>query len=213
MKCEDLWSRIETGNVVRKLAARWHAARCPRCRESLAQLAAMKRELARAEPISAVERRLWARAAEVEVAAAEYRTSRLAVAAGLAAAALLVVAIVGWTTGLRPGHEPSPRGPRLRSPVAPVAVKQVQDEALPQAIADIRSGLMALSEELDRLSVKASLLEERGQVNQLLSECEQRSFSAQETTPPKEAISCTQASSHTLAVGKRSPRPDRLHSG
>jgi hypothetical protein len=170
MKCEDLWLWAETGNVLRRLSARRHAARCPRCRESLAKLNAIKHELATSEPPSLEQRRLWERCTASPVAFPAGRKHRALVAQGFALVAAVAVAVAVWSLATWHGAEP-PRVPRggptlVERKTAPDGSR----ESL-RRIDEMKSGLLAMSDELEELSRSASLLDERRQVDDLLSSC------------------------------------------
>jgi hypothetical protein len=181
MKCEEFWSRMEAGGAVHRLLARRHAARCPSCRQSLAKLEAVKRGLAQSESPSTAQRRLWERATAADV---PYPTSpkyRVAIVAAFGMAVLLALAVGAWMAGLRPTDEPPPvvehdNGPVKPEPLPvkqPTVAQRPDDDSL-RRIHQMKSSLLALSQELDQLSRNASLLEERKQVGQLLSDYEQR---------------------------------------
>jgi hypothetical protein len=180
MKCENYWSWKETGGVLRRLWARWHASRCPGCRESLATLEAIRRELAPAESPSPAHDRLWERAMAAELPYPSSPKYRMAIVAALGMAALVALAVGAWMAGLRPSHEPPPvvrpdNRPFKPEPLPdeqPTVARRSDDESL-RRIDEMKSSLLALCEELEQLSRSASLLEERKQVGQLLSDYEQ----------------------------------------
>jgi hypothetical protein len=109
----------------------------------------------------------------------------VAIVAALATAALVALAVGAWVTGLWPSGEQVPIGgddpgtveqeqmpaaiPALRA----IAEQKPDDEPL-RRLGEMKSSLLALSEELEQLAQNASLLEERKQVVQLLADYEQR---------------------------------------
>jgi hypothetical protein len=176
---------MESGGVVRGLLARRHAARCPSCRQSLAQLEAIRRELAPDESPLPAHRTIWKRAMAAEVPGSARPNCRVAIVAALATAALVILALGTWMTGLWRDGEQVPIGgddpgtveqeqmpaaiPALRA----IAEQEPDDESL-RRLGEMKSSLLALSQELEQLAQNASLLEERKQVVQLLADYEQR---------------------------------------
>ena len=181
MKCENCWSWMETGGVARRLLARWHANRCPSCRQSLTRLEAIRRELAPDQSPSTAHRKSWQRGMAAEIPYPAWPKRRVAIAAALGMAAVLALAVGVWVTGLWPsaGRAPVAGGNRptiepKELPRMPQLVEASRDDESLRRIDAIKSSLLALSEELEQLSRNASLLEEREQVVQLLSDYEQR---------------------------------------
>lgn len=172
MNCEDLWKWIETGNFAQRMLARRHAAKCPSCARWLSHLGRVRRELARAEPLSRAERRAWERASQVDAARPAVSAVRVAVLAGTGVAALsilIALACTAWQWGAgRPVEVVSPQ----QSPVGQVAGRQTIDDVAVRQIRQMKSQLLALSEELEELSRRAAMLDERKRVDQLLLEYE-----------------------------------------
>ena len=172
MKCEDLWKWIETGNFAQRLLARRHAAKCPSCARWLAHLGRARRELARAEPLSRAERRPWERASQVDAARPGVSAVRVAVLAGAGVAAISILIALAWTAWQWNAGGPVEVVSHGRTPVSqPTGSQTIDDEAVRQ-IRQMKSQLLALSEELEELSRRAAMLDERKQVDQLLLEYE-----------------------------------------
>lgn len=172
MNCEDLWRWIETGNFLQRLLARRHAAKCPGCARSLGDLGAVRRELARAEPLSRAERRPWERASQADTARPAVSGIRVALLAGTSVAALAILAALVWTAWRwgagRPVEVVSPEP----SSVSQAAGRQGIDGDPVRQIRQMKAQLLALSEELEELSRRAAVLDERKRVDQLLLEYE-----------------------------------------
>jgi len=95
MKCEDFLPDLETGSLWKRMRARQHAARCPRCAAVYAAFRAMKIRLAAPEPLSRSAREIWNKAA-IDAPVQFQRPVRWAPAvACLAAAACLFIVFIG----------------------------------------------------------------------------------------------------------------------
>jgi hypothetical protein len=95
MKCEDFLPDLETGSLWRKMRARRHAARCPRCASVYAAFRAVKIRLATPEPLSRSAREIWIRAAVNTPVQVERQVSWAPAMACLAAAACLLIVFIG----------------------------------------------------------------------------------------------------------------------
>src|SRR5262249_15629171 len=95
MNCEDLLPDLETGGLWRRMRARRHAARCPRCAVVYAKFLAAKVNLATPEPLPNYARELWKRAAVDAPARFERQVRWAPSVACLAAAACLLIVFVG----------------------------------------------------------------------------------------------------------------------
>jgi hypothetical protein len=147
-------------------------------------LEAIRRELASAESPSPSHRRLWQRAMAAEVPYRDSSNYRVAIVAAVGMAALVVLAAGAWMAGLWRGGEQAPvaegkketetqQEPPATPQIEPQIVEERPDDESLRRIDELKSSLLALSEELEELSRSASLLEERKQVSQLLSDYEQ----------------------------------------
>jgi len=165
MKCADLLSYLETGGPLRRMQARRHAARCPRCAGILAAFDGAKRQLADVEPLSPRERHLWTQAVDASAEEAdggvrlgpmeEQRRSRRApvarrwvpAAAGLVAAclALSLIGPLVWHSSAR--REPGP------APVAEITVERLTPAAEWSAFA---ANVERLQEQVQRLKEQAA---------------------------------------------------------
>jgi hypothetical protein len=94
MNCDDFLPFLETGGPLRRMQARRHAARCPRCAAMHSKFLAAKERLARPDALSNHARELWHRAARDTRAQPVCRHPWLPVAVGLATAACAMVAVV-----------------------------------------------------------------------------------------------------------------------
>ncbi|MHC4406003.1 MAG: hypothetical protein ACYTG0_40720 [Planctomycetota bacterium] len=147
----------------------------------LRDLNEIKQALTAAEPLSPAQRALWQRAAAEEVPRAALPAFRLAAATTLAVVVLLVAVVGAWRLWFGGRNEPTPGAPpRERLVVEQEERKDEReeqkgrpvDEHSRQRIRDIKSGLIAMSEDLERLSRSAALLDERKHVDELLLKCQ-----------------------------------------
>ena len=98
MNCDNFLPALETGGLVRRMLARCHAARCPRCAGVQAAFRAAKQRLAAAEPLSLRARQLWERAAgEVDLRPSTRRVW-IPAAAGLGVATCILLVVVAIAT-------------------------------------------------------------------------------------------------------------------
>jgi len=102
MKCEDFLPDLETGSPWRRMQARRHAVRCPRCAAVYAALTAAKARLATPEPVSPRARELWNRAARSTVTVPDRRRRWVPAVACLVTAACLLIIFVGPDLWVRP---------------------------------------------------------------------------------------------------------------
>jgi hypothetical protein len=114
MKCEQTLVDLECGGPLRRLRARCHAMRCPRCAAVRTAFGEMKRRLAVLEPLSPEARRAWERASGSLPAGSPRSTGRrvwVPLTGGLAAA-FLAVLVVGHLFWWKPGDvgQPPPSG-------------------------------------------------------------------------------------------------------
>lgn len=111
MKCEDFLPSWQTGGWWRRLAARRHAARCPRCAAVRQRFAAALQGFAEPAAVSAELRARWCDAAEsTPVVAADrsashgtYGRRNLALACAASLAAVVAVGLWLWPEGAREG--------------------------------------------------------------------------------------------------------------
>ena len=170
MKCDDFLPCLTTGSAIARLRARLHARQCSHCAHVQERLMAMRRELSSAAPLTALHRRVWEQAAAQPRRAADPSVGlnrmwtarpRLAVASGLAIAALLLVAI---TLLVRPANN------RNEPIVVEVPRPAVQTPLLAMSsaeIADLQRGLDQVEGDLDRLEGLANLLQARREIEEL----------------------------------------------
>ena len=120
MRCDDFLPALETGGHLRRLRARCHAKRCPRCAAVSAAFAETKHRLATPEPLSPRVRQLWKQAADSPAEQHAGGRRWMWFATGLAAAACLVLIFVKW--GVRP---PAVNHPIESSSPAGVVVEEI----------------------------------------------------------------------------------------
>lgn len=110
MKCQDYLPSLETGRWWQRLAARRHAARCPRCAAARLEFEAAIRELAQPAEVSPELKARWRQAtneplpaarqidaprkADIQTASASRR--RLAIAIACAASIAAIVGVAWW---------------------------------------------------------------------------------------------------------------------
>jgi hypothetical protein len=169
MKCDDFLNRWITGGVARRTWAKMHAARCARCGSVLADLAKIESELARTEPLTFSQRKVWGNTIGIAADRAvknSTTTYRAAVAVGMAATlAAIFVGIAVFTRQfftqesivVRPSSPPN-SGP---SPIEMIVCSRTE-------IVELERQLKSLSADLDRLSEKAALLDVRREVQEMV---------------------------------------------
>ena len=168
MRCDDFLRRFATGNVVERLLARLHAARCPRCAAARRSVQNIERQFSALAPLTLAHRRLWEQAAEREppgeVVLPPVSRARVGWSLAIAASLLLAGGLL-WLNW--------PGGPPRQQPLAQRehgAVKSpVRSQPLDTArqIAQVDTTLARLSVDLDRLDQLAGLLESRQQASEL----------------------------------------------
>ncbi len=94
MNCDDFLRYLETGGPLRRMQARRHASRCPRCAAVHVKWLVVKERLARPDAVSNRARELWKRAARDTLVHPVWRHPWLPVAVGLATAACVLVAVL-----------------------------------------------------------------------------------------------------------------------
>jgi len=138
MNCDDFLPALETGGCLRRMRARRHAARCPHCAAVYAAFTAMKQQLAAPEPLSGRARQLWEQAAGASTVQPSGRRRWVPLAAGLAAAACLLLLVVEWAV------RPEPAGTRfVPQPLAKTVIEEIDP-------AGELSRLAAAAERLDK---------------------------------------------------------------
>ncbi|MGE5194453.1 MAG: hypothetical protein ACM3U2_18340 [Deltaproteobacteria bacterium] len=158
MNCEDFLPDLETGGPWRRMRARRHAARCPRCAAVYSAFRAAKSRLATPDLLSPRVRELWIRAAEGVVLRPEHRRRWVPAVACLATVACFFIAFVGPALWVKP--------PTIVSPVTVVQLDPADDFS---QLADAASQLDA---QLKSLRTTAQRLEARREVMIALNQYE-----------------------------------------
>lgn len=168
MKCDKFLGHLETGGSARRMLARLHAMRCPRCAAAGEAFAEMKRELASAAPLSERQRRLWMQAGRGAASQPWLLRRRIgiATAATLAVGTSIAVAVAWWP------KRQAPRGSgvaevRLEAPGVATSVHDLDTGA---AFARLEEDTTQLQSELDRLGRDAALLDARQRVTKILAQ-------------------------------------------
>jgi hypothetical protein len=94
MNCDDFLPFLETGGRLRRMQARRHASRCPRCAAVYAKFRAAKERLARPDALSNHALELWKQAARDSLVHPAWRHRWVPIAVGLATAACVLVAVL-----------------------------------------------------------------------------------------------------------------------
>lgn len=154
MTCDKVLSALAAGGFFSRWRARRHAARCSRCVAVIKDLKGLAGELSAVPPLTPAERRLWLRACDDVPLVSRFwpRLTRPAWAAAVAAVLLVSVGI--WLIS---------RSAHLKSSPTVVTVfdsEIVKASALSE-VEEMRSGIAALSRELDELQREADLLDAR----------------------------------------------------
>jgi hypothetical protein len=150
MKCEDLLPSLETGGPLRRMRARRHAARCPRCSPVCAAFGQVKRGLASPQPLSPRALRAWRQACGESSAPLPARAGRrmwIPLAGGLAAAGLVWIVIGRFA-------RPEAKDTRPVPPAAGDAVVEVIDPAT--ELARLAKAVDELDEQVQQLKEQAA---------------------------------------------------------
>jgi hypothetical protein len=163
MNCDNFLPALETGGFVRRIQARRHAARCPRCAAVRAAFAAAKRQLAAVEPLSPRARQLWERAGGyVTMQPSRHRLWMPAVAwLGAAACVLLLIMEVVIR---RDSIVPQPKPDVTHSNARPLDREVVEEIDPMEGLSRLAAAVNRLDAELQRLQHKSELLNARQQV-------------------------------------------------
>ena len=184
MKCDVFLRSLHTGGFWKKSCARLHAMRCCQCAESLRLHRRIEQALTHPEPLTTEQRRLWKQAAVTDMHSEESvsvapRSIRIVPRFAVAACLLFVITLGGWYTiqWLRPTHSPDSLTSNQdvdfgRSERLVVISRETTQQESRKRISQIESDLLQLSAELDELARHAALLEERRQIEDLLTEAE-----------------------------------------
>jgi hypothetical protein len=166
MNCDDFLPELETGGLVRRMLARRHAARCPRCAAVGAAFGAAKQRLVTPEPLSPLARQLWERAAnEATWRPSGGRRWIAAAATGLGVAAsigvlLWIVDLTAWSRSVAP--QPAPA---LTRPIPQPRNATTVDEIDPaEEMARLTAAVDRLERDLQTLRLKAERLDARQQI-------------------------------------------------
>lgn len=109
MNCDDFLPAMETGGPIRRLQARRHRARCPRCAAAYVAFERAKTALARHPPVTAEARAVWSDAM-MRPRSVSSRSPRMQlIMAGVATTAAAVVVVCVLVLSGR-GRQPHPRG-------------------------------------------------------------------------------------------------------
>ena len=170
MKCEDFVPLLTTGRWWQRLWARRHARHCYRCTADAHALAAIQRELGRAEPIPERLRSAWHQAAVAHrpLPAPAWTGWRIT-GVGLAATALILIVagvLLRKSTVVPPAFGPNSIeivGTADQAPPSPTRAIDATHE-----FAQLLGDVDGLRSEIQRLSRKAELLEARRQAALML---------------------------------------------
>jgi hypothetical protein len=161
MNCDDFISSFSTGSILAKTRARLHARRCAKCAAARDWLVRLRGELQAPVELSGSHRRVWERAAIVEVqptASHWTLSSRLAMAGGLAVAAGIIVVLVLS----RPADQAIERTVARKSQQLGSSTFETAPFSFePQQLVELEFGLTQISSHLDRLAEEAARLEAR----------------------------------------------------
>lgn len=188
MKCDDFLQFLATGGFWRRLHARLHAVFCSQCAETSRFHRRMRRTLSHSPPLTAEQRRLWEQAAVTgrqtpETLSGIPRRKRNLLKFATAASLLIAISMGGWyATGLwRSSHStdsltelesPKPHPPEKLIVVTQDAPQQETRDRISQIEADLKR----LLDELDDLSRHVDLLDERREIEELLTESDETSI-------------------------------------
>jgi len=151
MKCEDFLPDLETGSLWRKMRARRHAARCPRCASVYAAFQTVKIRLATPEPLSRSARKIWNKAA-IDAPVQFQRPVRWAPAvACLAAAACLFIVFIGPAVW---GPNEEIGGGRTADNVATSSISVTEVDPIGE-FSDLADAALRLDDELNSLQALA----------------------------------------------------------
>jgi anti-sigma factor RsiW len=160
MKCERAMELIATGNILGRLRARRHAARCSNCAAEAARLRRIADVLAAIEPLTPSQRALWSSASiEPRPSAARSFTRgqvRLALAAAVLVAGIGLSFVAFWPAPVNHTGQPTAPAVLITRKSGPLA-----SPAITKELESIASDLKNLSRELAQLSRQAALLDER----------------------------------------------------
>jgi hypothetical protein len=160
MKCDEFIAHYESHSAWRRLRARLHAHRCPTCASTRDWLSEVRRQLAASAEITPFHRRVWERAAtdgKSEPVSRRVAFPQLAIAGGLALAAVLVVALV---LSLPKKHKVGPEDVVFDTPQrssSPIVTRPIESSQV--ELAALEAGLKQLEVDLERLSDEAASLE------------------------------------------------------
>jgi hypothetical protein len=167
MNCDDFVSIFSTGSVFSKARARLHARRCAKCAAARDWLVRLRGELQAPVELSGSHRRVWERAAIVEVqpTASHWMLSpRLAMAGGFAIAAGIIVMLVLS----RPADQANERTIVKKSQQSNTSTVETAPLKIPpQHFVELELGLTQISTDLDRLAEQAARLEARRGLSEL----------------------------------------------
>jgi hypothetical protein len=151
MKCEDFLPDLETGGWWRRMQARRHAARCPRCAAVYVAFRTAKAGLAAPEPLPPHARELWKRAARDIVLRPERRRRWVPAIACAATAACLFIAFVGPALWVKP--------PRVTSPVTVVQLDPTAEfSRLEDEVGKLDSQLQSLRATAQRFEARQKVM-------------------------------------------------------
>jgi hypothetical protein len=167
MKCSKFLGHLETGGRMRRIAARFHAMRCPRCAAAREALAEAKRVLASAAPLSDHQRRLWIQAGCGAPTKQPLRRRRIAIAmaATVAVGVFIAVAVALWPKRQTPAASEIAQV-RLQPPAVATTMHELDTAA---AFTRLEGDVVQLQSELDRLGRDAALLDARQRVTKILT--------------------------------------------
>lgn len=159
-RCEETLAALATGGWIRRLRARLHAARCPRCASARDDLWGIAGALADTIPLTTDQRGLWADASGTDPTRFG-RTRRLRPALAAAAAVLIIVAVAAWWASRAADRHHDARD--IANVPTPALAVEARDGA------DLRARVTALMQELDVLRRHADLLDARKDADAVLA--------------------------------------------
>jgi hypothetical protein len=171
MNCDQFIPNYEFGSAFERLRAGAHARRCRNCAATRDWLSQVRGQLRDGTELTDFHRRVWDQAATEDAPQLiRHRMHRpqWALAAGLAIAALLLMALV-LSFSLDDGRGSG----RVAQPPSPRSTPAVQTRSLQipaEEIAQLETGLDQIAANLDRLEEEAARLEARRALGELVSQ-------------------------------------------
>ncbi|MDB5390051.1 MAG: hypothetical protein JWM11_5697 [Planctomycetaceae bacterium] len=172
MKCDEVWSQLETGSPVGRWRARRHLARCPHCTAEMQAWNNYKDRLQSPEPLTAEQRSAWMQPAEVPESEtvvmrsrpvnnhdARLKRGRMLLVTGAVCVAVSCLTIAVWPRG-KPVEDPQFRAETVTR-TDNTRPKHVIQEQQRDKDSNLRKGVLRtvavqvkLSDELERLDAE-----------------------------------------------------------